>query len=642
MAEVPFLNHVPHYDVHGHQHHRQPYKDKSQLLSEDIRHPKWLDPAPAIRSRSELQQARKRGRVPDLSYDFDGDGSVGQLDFFIGRSFDADNDGKLTDTERTRAREALDKGFMDKHMRVMQDSGRLVQRAGVILDGDNTSRAAGLMYPPHYNSHVVPEVATKTALQLSRRADLKAAGSALGERYAAENAPVMEPQPPNAQTEPRKCSIGSMRERAEADHQESRTRAGLLTMGTPINPERDTKELSLQRVEAPHFKTRSQLLETRKELTRRECEELRLKGDEVCVPNSVRQLERELREFEFRRPVGDPMTQTKLQDQRRRDKLEYDMRNFQAEQPRQYPRYADRPEVPFWSSASVGLAAEAGREPPRAVARTASEPVLKVTEVPFGDKEPRRDVHVLGAANASAGKPAGGVAPQMGSHTVRRWTTDMLERGQGRNKPRLFDNIQPMRIGPLDLMPLEITSSMECIRNAAKNGREEERQRAAENPLRSVLYNENSQIQPSVGVLSIANSRMGSKIGAGSQRDLSGAEGSGKVAHGSTAPPRKSVVTSMANDTALRTTSVITTVIADKPREPRFFGSLTRDLSQSGTVPGVRCGGFQRFEPPPKQSRGAPQQRARSGRGELSKDRERGEASPATPGPAPAPVAQPV
>ena len=35
-------------------------------------------------------QARKRARVPDGSYDFDGDGAVGQLDHFIGRCFDGD------------------------------------------------------------------------------------------------------------------------------------------------------------------------------------------------------------------------------------------------------------------------------------------------------------------------------------------------------------------------------------------------------------------------------------------------------------------------------------------------------------------------------------------------------------------------
>jgi len=315
------------------------------------------------------------------------------------------------------------------------------------------------------------------------------------------------------------------------------------------------------------------------------------------------------------------MTQNRLIDQRRRDRIEYDMANFKAPELKQYPHFSDRPSEPFWERG--GAYAGAAPAPPRALARTAvSEPVLKVTEVPFGYQEQPRNVQ---AVNTSAGKPAVGSGVQCGSHTVRRWTTDMLERGQGRNKPRLFDNIQPVRIGPLDLMPVEITSSMECIRNTALKGREEERQRAAASPLRSLLFSDNTQLQPSAGGAS--NSRVGSKLGGGTQRD-SGADSS-KVTLGGREQSRRGVTA----DPVMRNT--FNTTVSEKPREPRFFGGMTRPMSSTG----VRCGGFQRFEPPPKQARG--HKGGRSGRGEhSSKERGRGEPrdamSPATPAGAPA------
>lgn len=612
------MNHVPNYDVHGHHHHREPYKDKSYLLQEDIRHPKWLQPSPHVRTRSELQQARRKGRVPDPSYDFDGDGVVGHQDFFIGRSFDKDRDGRLTTGERTKAQEALRNGFMAPYSEVKSDTARIMQRNGVLINDDNIGQVGKLLYPPHHNASNVPDVSTQTALALSRRAELKGAGTAFGEKYAADNAPIIEPQPPNAQTEPRQCPISHIRERAEADHQASRTRAGLLPVNAPVNPERELKEVGLERVEDPYFGTRGQLFETRRAVNKRDCEDLRKKG-ETCVPHDVRKTEKEVKQYEFRRTQGEPMTQTRLFDQRRQERREYDMLNFKVPTLREFPHFSDRPDVPFWEQGKAMGAA--GHDPPRAMARTVSEPVLKITEVPFGTQEPHQEKQPM---HSTAGRPVDGPKNQFGSHTVRRWTTDMLERGQGRNKPRLFDNIQPVRIGPLDLMPLEITSSIECIRNAACKGREEERQRVAASPLRSILFNDSSQVQPSANGTS--NSRMGSKIGQGSQRDP-GTDGS-KVTIGGSAQSRRGVTA----DPAMRAT--FNTTLAEKPRDPRFFGSMTRPMSQTG----VRCGGFQRFEPPPKQAR-SQKTRVRQEH-HPSKERTRSDmreaASPATPGAAPA------
>merc|ERR1712039_761769 len=130
------------------------------------------------------------------------------------------------------------------------------------------------------------------------------------------------------------------------------------------------------------------------------------------------------------------------------------------------------------------------------IAKTVSEPALKINEIPFGsdDRENHRSLPAAAHEVAFAGQAAGGPEARYGSNTVKRWTTDMLERGQGRNKPRLFDSIQPLRIGPCDLMSLDLTSSMEPIRTAALSGKADEARRAASVPKRSRLWSDSSQV----------------------------------------------------------------------------------------------------------------------------------------------------
>ncbi len=45
--------------------------------------------------------------MPDMSFDLDGDGYVGNKDFVLSKIFDKDNDGKLNEQERKNADEAL-------------------------------------------------------------------------------------------------------------------------------------------------------------------------------------------------------------------------------------------------------------------------------------------------------------------------------------------------------------------------------------------------------------------------------------------------------------------------------------------------------------------------------------------------------
>mmetsp|Transcript_112746 Transcript_112746/g.324020 ORF Transcript_112746/g.324020 Transcript_112746/m.324020 type:complete len:622 (-) Transcript_112746:86-1951(-) len=571
-------NHVPHYDVFGHQHSRSPFKDKSYLLEKDITHAKWLDPAPEVKTRADLQQARHRSRVPDSTYDFDGDGVVGQLDHFIGRSFDKNNDGSLTQSERRRAKEALDNGFLDRYVRGLEATGdaqrgcAVRQRRGVITSMDNTQDVSRLTHGPHHNSNVQPPHATRTALQVSRTAEAKAAGQEFGNRVGSYCAPVPEPLRPDHRSHPRTCPVENLRERAEADHQAARARGGLLPRGTVVNPEREHKSVGLDYVEQPLLATRGALIETRKEMMRQEAEAQALKAAESSVPLSVRRTKKYSDEFEFRRPDHEPMTMTRLKEQRRQERIEHDMRNFARPSgfPREYPRFSDNPEVPFWMADHPEKAATMGSPPSPALSRRISEPALKVGHAPFAHEAARPsagDLPPHATSMAAAGKAAQDPSAAVGSRTVKRWTAEMIERGEGRNKPRYFDSIQPVRIGPMDLQDLDHRSSFELIRKSAT-----ERLRADNAhglPMTSRLWSDPSLPRPPTV----------------SSADAEGSPGPRGRKTPTIRSPQK-----VQSEPALRSGFDRIEV----PNEPRFFGTVAHMTRPTGET-AVRCGGFHRL-----------------------------------------------
>jgi len=606
---------VPHYDIHGCQHHRTPYKDKSHLNDVDIRHHRWLQPAPAIKSRAELQQARKRGRIPDPSYDFDGDGVIGQLDYFVGRSFDKDCDGRLTPGERKQAEQALNNGFLGKFMRGLDSQGdkmrpfALQQKRGVILTADNAADVSNLTYPKHHNAHHNPKHDTKTALELSRLGERRGAGAAIGERYIAANCPVPEPVPPNHETHPRTCDVAHIRERAEADHQLSRVRGGLMPMNSYVNPERECRSMGLGYDPAPPMATRSQLLETRKEGMRRECEEQRTRCDNIQVPLSVRRTEKEVYELEFRRGGADQKTLTKMKDERRRDKIEYDLQNF-GHKPKTYPKFSERPDLPFWIDHNQEYSAPAA--PLHAIPRSLSEPVFKITEMPFGDDVKESHQTLPDAAyNTAAGLPARidltktskeqNYKQAIGSRTKKRFCAEMIERGQARNMPRLFDAIQPLHTGPRDMESLDVTSSLAPIRENAMKKNAEQRKKNAEKPRVSMLFSDSSGMQQSAsgGSQAVQNeSAMGGSFDGMMSMDATSRSKDHRTSAMSGAPMKR--VHHVMSDPSLRATGP--EAVHQPASEPKFFGTMPRSLSDTG----VRCGGFQRLDWPSHSRSGGP------------------------------------
>lgn len=337
-------------------------------------------------------------------------------------------------------------------------------------------------YPPHFNADHHPECSTQTALALSRKAEAKGYGQAIGERWAAMTVPVPEPKAKTAEMEPRTCPISHIWQRAEADHQASRVAGGLFPMSMPVNPERELKTVGLlrERVEKPLFATKTELEEVRRRTHHRDCEELRAKGENQRLPRAVETTIKEVMCYEFRRPTEEPVTLTTMKDARRRAKIEYDMANFKMPERQAfvYPKLSD-----YWDGPGVPAPQL------QAMARSASAPVLKVTDVPFADQSELLTAKVEpGPAGKKTEMDPGATVQQMGSNTVKRWTADMLDRDLGRNKPRLFDNIQPARIGPRDLEDLDLTSSMEPIRTNALRKLAQQRKEYALNPRQSRLF----------------------------------------------------------------------------------------------------------------------------------------------------------
>jgi hypothetical protein len=66
----------------------------------------WTEPS-AIKTRTDLLEQRHQAKIPDTTYDLDGDGHVAGHDYMIAKIFDKDKDGKLNAKERKEADEAI-------------------------------------------------------------------------------------------------------------------------------------------------------------------------------------------------------------------------------------------------------------------------------------------------------------------------------------------------------------------------------------------------------------------------------------------------------------------------------------------------------------------------------------------------------
>merc|ERR1712066_577040 len=133
---------------------------------------------------------------------------------------------------------------------------------------------------------------------------------------------------------------------------------------------------------------------------------------------------------------------------------------------------------------------------------------------------------------------------------------------------------------------LDLTSSMEPIRNAALLGKADEARRAASVPKRSRLWSDSSQVvSASQSALSQA-ARMPSKTNESVAPDPTPKSGARAIT--------RNIVAS--DPTLLAVPKMDKT---DNPRQPRFFGNTTR---RAASETAVRCGGFHKMDWPVHQT----------------------------------------
>jgi len=69
--------------------------------------PGGWDQDPKHRTRTELLEARRKSKIPDPTFDLDGDGIVSREEYILSVKYDKDRDGKLCTPERDAALRAL-------------------------------------------------------------------------------------------------------------------------------------------------------------------------------------------------------------------------------------------------------------------------------------------------------------------------------------------------------------------------------------------------------------------------------------------------------------------------------------------------------------------------------------------------------
>ena len=104
----------PAYDLFGYLKPEHKRRNQLHLLEQKVNVPiNWATRTneSGAASRQELIGIRKLERIPDISYDLDKDGYVGDKDYFISKLYDKDNDGKLNEAERKAALDGIAQGI---------------------------------------------------------------------------------------------------------------------------------------------------------------------------------------------------------------------------------------------------------------------------------------------------------------------------------------------------------------------------------------------------------------------------------------------------------------------------------------------------------------------------------------------------
>ena len=313
------LTHIPpSYDIYGHQIPTNPNSTKFNILAEkdSIKIP-WDNKNELYKStpmtRTKLLERRKKEKIPDISYDLDGDGYVGGRDYVLSKRYDVDGDGKLNEIEKKNALEGIKNGVEREYVWNLENQGgkrafRILQKRGKIIDAEDFIPLQET-YPKHPLSFKEPKNGIKTLSELKeyRTKKTKEEINEKMKNYENKNKPL----------------YSSINEIKDKKHREARIKAGLSEKETDLKI--TDKDPTLAYVYSPKHKSKEDI---RKDL-------LKESKDISNILNSTKHLndtERlKIREDEIFNKLfhkEDGFTYTKLKEMRRVKQNEYNLKTF--------------------------------------------------------------------------------------------------------------------------------------------------------------------------------------------------------------------------------------------------------------------------------------------------------------------------
>ena len=328
------LTHIPpSYDIYGHQIPPNPNQSRYNILAEkdNIKVP-WDTKNQLYKStpmtRTKLLERRKKERIPDISYDLDGDGFVGGRDYVLSKRYDVDGDGKLNEIERKNALEGIENGVEKEYIWNLENQGgkrafRILQKRVKIIDAEDFIPLQDT-YPKHPISFKEPKNGIKTLSELKEYRYQKTKDEITEKMKNFEkNHPfkiVQESYHLKNKNQPLYHSINEIKDKL---HRDARIKAGLSEKETDIKI--TDKDPTLAYVYSPKHKVKgdirkdllqeskdiSNILTSRKHLN--DTERLKIREDEI---------------FDKLYHKEDGFTYTKLKEQRRLKQNEYNLKTF--------------------------------------------------------------------------------------------------------------------------------------------------------------------------------------------------------------------------------------------------------------------------------------------------------------------------
>ncbi|CAG9318063.1 unnamed protein product [Blepharisma stoltei] len=209
-----------------------------------------------ITTRTELLEQRRKEKIPDVSYDIDGDGNVSPLDYFVARRHDKDKDGKLTSEERIMAKQffktELHKFILDGENHGPHRPNRLLQINGIPIYHDDFSV---LHQNNNLNTEDIQKITLKTVQEKRRKEKKDTAKNIADTKIIHKNPFLIFPRNSSGISYVSKISMQKKLEKETA-----REVQGLSKIPDALNP----RVLSTNYNEFPKIQSKSELDEFRK------------------------------------------------------------------------------------------------------------------------------------------------------------------------------------------------------------------------------------------------------------------------------------------------------------------------------------------------------------------------------------------